>query len=295
MLAESPFGTQVRADLSPLKTVFVTLFFAAIGTLTNPRLVVEHWVAVCALTAGIVFGKAVIVFVIVRLFRLSAGASAATGLCLGQIGEFSFVLLDIARHTQLIGTELFELMVSVIVATLFVTPYLVALAPRLAWFIERHAPAAGDTEGVAEGRSAHVVLVGFGPAGQAVAAHLRKEKTPLVLIEWNPLLARRADAMGIDTIIGDATRIDVLTRASVGTAKAVAITVPDPTAARTITANVRASARNAVIVTRSRYQKWNEDLLASGATSVSDEETGVGLQVACELQRALDARESEPS
>jgi CPA2 family monovalent cation:H+ antiporter-2 len=295
MLAESPFGTQVRADLSPLKTVFVTLFFAAIGTLTNPRLVVEHWVAVCALTAGIVFGKAIIVFVIGRLFRLPAGASAATGLCLGQIGEFSFVLLDIARHTQLIGTELFELMVSVIVATLFLTPYLVALAPRLARFIERHAPATGDTDGVSEGRSAHVVLVGFGPAGQAVATHLRKEKTPLVLIEWNPLLAQRADAMGIDTIIGDATRTDVLTRASVGTATAVAITVPDPTAARTITAHARAASSDAIIVTRSRYQRWNEDLLASGATSVSDEETGVGLQVAYELQRAFDATESGQS
>jgi CPA2 family monovalent cation:H+ antiporter-2 len=226
---------------------------------------------------------------------LSAGASAATGLCLGQIGEFSFVLLDIARHTQLIGTELFELMVSVIVATLIVTPYLVALAPRLARFIERHAPAIGDTEGVSQGRSAHVVLVGFGPAGQAVAAHLRKEKSPLVLIEWNPALARQADAMGIDTIIGDATRTDVLTRASVGTAKAVAITVPDPTAARTITAHARATSSDAIIVTRSRYQRWNADLLASGATSVSDEETGVGLQVAYELQRALDATAFVPS
>ena len=295
MLAESPFGTQVRADLSPLKAVFVTLFFAAIGTLTNPQLVVEHWVAVSVLTVGIVFGKAIIIFAIARLFRLPAGASAATGLCLGQIGEFSFVLLDISRHTQLIGMELFELIVSVIVATLFVTPYLVALAPRLARFVERHTPTTGDAEKVSEGRSAHVVLVGFGPAGQAVAAHLRKEKTPFVLIEWNPALAGRADAMGIDTIIGDATRTDVLTRADVGTAKAVAITVPDPTAARSITTHARAATRDAIIVTRSRYQRWNEDLLVSGATSVADEETGVGRQVASEIQRVLDATESGSS
>ncbi len=292
MLAESPFGTQVRADLSPLKAVFVTLFFAAIGTLTNPALVVDHWVAVFALTGAIVFGKATIIFAIARLFRIPAGASAATALCLGQIGEFSFVLLDIARHTQLIGTELFELMVSVIVATLFLTPYLVAFAPRFARFIERHTPATGDAATVGGGRSAHVVLVGFGPAGQAVAAHLRKEKIPLVLIEWNPVLARRADAMGIDTIIGDATRTDVLVHAGVGAAKAIAITVPDPTAARTITAHVRAAARDAIIVTRSRYQRWNEDLLGSGATSVLDEETGVGLEVAYEIERVLEATES---
>jgi CPA2 family monovalent cation:H+ antiporter-2 len=191
--------------------------------------------------------------------------------------------------------ELFELIVSVIVATLFVTPYLVALAPRLARFVERHTPTTGDAAKVGEGRSAHVVLVGFGPAGQAVAAHLRREKTPFVLIEWNPALAGRADAMGIDTIIGDATRTDVLTRADVGTAKAVAITVPDPTAARSITTHARAATRDAIIVTRSRYQRWNEDLLVSGATSVADEETGVGRQVASEIQRVLDATESGSS
>lgn len=56
MLAESPFGTQVHADLGPLKTVFVTLFFAAIGTLTNPQLLVEQWDTVGAITGGIILG-----------------------------------------------------------------------------------------------------------------------------------------------------------------------------------------------------------------------------------------------
>ncbi len=71
----------------------------------------------------------------------------------------------------------------------------------------------------------------------------------------------------------------------------LSITVPDPAAARAITAHARAAARDAIIVTRSRYQSWNEDLLASGATSVLGEEAGVGLQVAFELQKALDATE----
>ncbi len=100
---------------------------------------------------------------------------------------------------------------------------------------------------------------------------------------------------GLTRSLGDATRTDVLTRADVGTAKAVAITVPDPTAARSITAHARAAARDAIIVTRSRYQRWNEDLLVSGATSVLDEETGVGLQMASEIQKVLDATESGQS
>ena len=185
-------------------------------------------------------------------------------------------------------------MVSVIIATLFVTPYLVALAPRLARFIERRAPAAGDTAGVSEGRSAHVVLVGFGPAGHAVAAHLRNENTPLVLIEWNPALARRADAIGIDDDhwrCHQNRRIDSRGCEYGECRRHHRARSARP--ARTITAHARAAARDAMIVTRSRYQRWN-DLLASGATSVLDEGPGLVFRWQSSSKRHSTQRSSDP-
>ena len=288
MLAQSPFGTQVRADLAPLKALFVTLFFAAIGTLTNPQMIVEQWSTVGGLAAGIVLGKATIVFAVVLLFRFPVGAAAATALCLAQIGEFSFVLLEISRNTQLISPEFFELVVTVVVATLFATPYLVALAPRVARMSRRgSAPARDAVEGDAR-FSMQVVLVGFGPAGRAVSERLKHEKISFVIVEWNAALARKAEALGIDVVIGDATRKDVLSHAGVGRAQAVAITVPDPAVAQQITAQARSLARSAVIVARGRYQRHGEDLHASGATLVADEESLVGLDIASKIKGALD-------
>ncbi|MEN8375348.1 MAG: cation:proton antiporter [Gemmatimonadota bacterium] len=289
MLSQSPFGTQVRADVTPLKALFVTLFFAAIGTLTNPQMIVEQWSAVGGLAASIVVGKSIVVFAVVLLFRSPVGAAAATALCLAQIGEFSFVLLEISRSAQLISLEFFELMVTVVVATLFVSPYLVALAARVArmkWrgYMPAHDAGEGDDR-----RSVQVVLVGFGPAGRTVAEQLKNQKISFALVEQHVARARKAEALDIDVIIGDATRKDVLRRAGVGSAKAVAITVPDPAVAQRITAQARSLARGAVIVARSRYQRHSEDLHDSGATFVSDEESLVGLEIASKLTGTLDA------
>ncbi|MCP4678957.1 MAG: sodium:proton exchanger, partial [Deltaproteobacteria bacterium] len=114
MLAESPFATQVRADLTPLKTLFVTLFFASIGMLINPGWVIENWSSVGALVAAIIFGKMIIVSTVALVFRSPIGHAVATGLCLAQLGEFSFVLLNISRSAGLISADLFDLMIAAI-------------------------------------------------------------------------------------------------------------------------------------------------------------------------------------
>ncbi len=284
MLAESPFGTQVRADLSPIKAVFVTLFFAAIGTLTNPQLVIEQWSTIGLLAIGIVLGKAAVVFGIALLFRSPIGAAVATGLCLAQIGEFSFVLLDISRNSGLVSSDFFELMVTVTVLTLFASPYLVAFGSRASQLIgntkQRHSDSKARDGTV-------IVLVGFGPAGQSVACRLRNDETPLVVIEQNPKLASEAKSWGIEVVIGDATRTEVLERAGVVGAAGIGVTIPDPNVAQQIIAQVRFLAKDLPIISRSRYQRYGDQLHASGATVVSDEETLVGLDIASELKKAL--------
>jgi predicted Kef-type K+ transport protein len=50
-----------------------------------------------------------IVLAVVRLLRSPVGVAATTALCLAQIGELSFVLLDISRNTGLVGPRFFEL------------------------------------------------------------------------------------------------------------------------------------------------------------------------------------------
>ncbi len=132
LLSESPFATQIRADISPLRTLFVTLFFSSIGMLGNPAWALDNWALISTVMVAIVLGKAAVLGGVAFLFRCSPGHALATGICLAQVGEFSFVLAEVARREQVIDNDLFELMVTVTIGTLFLTPYLIAAAPKVA-------------------------------------------------------------------------------------------------------------------------------------------------------------------
>jgi len=296
LLAESPFATQIRADIASVRTLFVTLFFSSIGMLCNPAWVLEHWATVAGVVAVIVFGKSIVIFGVGRLFRCSPGHAVATGICLAQVGEFSFVLAEVARQGQLIDSGLFELIVASTIGTLFLTPYLVAAAPHVARAVGRLSAwrtqalpwqPEPSTEFTAK-MSGHIVIVGFGPAGQCVARALEQDHQALVVVvELNAKSADVARASGLRTYIGDATSPEVLEHLCVGAAKVVAVTVPDPTAARHIIEGVRSLGPDTSIIARARYHRYRSELALAGAVAVIDEEEQVGVQMASAVQEKL--------
>ncbi len=295
LLAASPFATQIRSEITPLKTLFVALFFSSIGILLNPGWVLAHWGMVLATVGVIICGKIIIASAAARLFRSPPGHAIATGFCLAQVGEFSFMIADVARSEGVISGDLFELMTTVAVTTLMATPYLVAAAPRIVRLTDRfgfkRARKRSDEEH-AHGHDelpnrGHVVIIGFGPAGRQVAEELLKGDAPLVVLELNPRMAADATALGISVVMGDATRPELLQRARVASARAVAVTVPDPATARQITEQVRCAGGNAFIVARSRYHRYAPDLARAGAGVVVDEETEVGIRIVSAIREAL--------
>jgi len=299
LLAGSPFATQIRADVVSLRTLFVTLFFSSIGMLADPAWAAEHWAMVLAVVGAVVLGKAVLAGSVTLLFRSSLGHAVATGVCLAQIGEFSVVLTEVARHRGLIDGDLFKLIISATIMTLFLTPYLVAVAPRLARAVGRLAargPRELQPQGDASSRpdvemTDHIVIVGFGPAGQRVAETLmQRHKQHIVVLELNPKTAAAAQAYDLQTFIGDATRAETLEQLRVGVAKAVAVTVPDPATARLVIEGVRSLSPQTPIIARARYHIHRWQLSLAGAEAVIDEEEQVGTRIALEVRETLRAR-----
>ena len=295
LLAESPFATQIRADIAPLKILFVTLFFSSIGALSNPAWIMEHWVIITAAVAVIVIGKAVIVTAVIFPFSSSWSYAIATGICLAQVGEFSFVLAKAAQQGQLIDSYFFELIIAATIVTLFLTPYLIAAAPSIATVVGKFSahrfqelPGRGETSrNTGAGMSGHIIIVGFGPAGRQTAEALMKAQEQLIIVELNPKTAADAQKRGLQTCIGDATSIEVLECLHLGKAKAIAVTIPDPSTARQIIGQVRSLSPETVIIARLRYHIYRSDFIRAGAHAVVDEEEEVGLRIASEVRKKI--------
>ena len=104
----------------------------------------------------------------------------------------------------------------------------------------------------------------------------------------NPSVAAAARECGCIGHVGDATHPDVLSHAQVAAADVVAVTLPDPAAARRVIRQVRAEAPQAHLIARARYHVSADDLQQAGADVVVDEEEEVGRRLADALRGMVD-------
>lgn len=311
LLAASPFATQIRADVRPLSTILVTLFFASIGMFGDPRWLFQNWLLVAGIVVAIVVGKPLVITVLARLFGQPWRYAAATGLCLAQIGEFSFVLATIAQ-TQVDGVALmsaatFRALVSATIISLLLTPYLVAAAPRVgAWLATSisRISASRDSEDVGslphDGESVPttsdaILIIGFGPAGQRVAEGLiDPHQGRIVVVDLDPDNVAIANRYGLRGILGDATQTEVLEHAGIHRARVVVLVIPDHNTTRQLVYHVRDLAPYAHTIVRCRYHDRHWELLNAGAHEIADEEDQVGQQLAERVRKVFGSDPAHP-
>jgi CPA2 family monovalent cation:H+ antiporter-2 len=279
LLAESPFATQIRSDIDAIRTLFVVLFFTSIGMLLDLGWLAAHihLVLPAVLVAFVI--KALIIYFILMILRVDHQVALGTGITLGQVGEFAFVLVAAGRDGGIIGPDLFAGVVSITMLSMFLAPYMVSYAEPLAERIftrlhRRPATAAARQEDPAACKKA--LIIGFGPAGKSVAKILKSIGVVPDIIELNPTAIESAAREGVVIYLGDATKADVLEHAGLHDAAVVVVTVPDSRTAAGTIRMVRTLMPQVMIIARGRYHRHIALLEEAGASMVVDEEQMVG-------------------
>jgi CPA2 family monovalent cation:H+ antiporter-2 len=297
LLAESPFAEQIRADITPLSAVFITIFFASIGTITKLPVGMEL-LLMLPLGLALLLLKAAILGGIVWYLQRSLRTAVATAFTLSQVGEFTFVIADAGYRGGLVSLPHFQTLLGVSVASLMLTPYLIAWAPTAATLLLRRMKHAERKmlERVVDRRrqDERVIIIGFGPAGEEIVAVLQEAGIPFLVVDLN---SARVDAYRSNLAIefGDATQTEVLHHVGISHARAVISTVPDPAIARLVVAQVHRYAPGVPVIARSRYQRFAQDLREAGADFVVEEEREVGRHLGQAVLTAIHCSKDEPS
>lgn len=284
LLSDTRYADQIRADVAPFKTVFVTVFFASVGMLMDLRWAVGNWALVLSVAILIVVGKAVITFAAIRPFQSSVVYAVGTGLALAQLGEFSFVLAQTAQTSGLLTQFGFQLVVSSTVLTLLASPYLVALGSHVSHALSARVPhklaptSALDKPG--SKLSGHAVVVGYGNAGQAAVGELRSRGAEVSIVDLHTKSLEAAQREGLEVVVGDGAHESVLMAAGIERAACAIVAVPDPKTARQVLAAVKHISPELKTVVRSRYHAMLGEFLALGADRVVDEEKITGRRLA---------------
>ena len=221
-----------------------------------------------------------------RALRTPGPTALAAGIGLAQVGEFSFVLADVARGS-LLSEEVFTGVASLVVVSMILTPPLVRYAPALAGRIcARRAPhEAREHAPVPEADT--VVVVGFGPAGRVASERIAASGARVSVVDQNPDAVREASALGYHAVTGDARYPHVLDHALLERATCVVVTVPTTGTAVEIVRYVRQGRADLRVLARARFHRHVPDLVAAGAEVVVDEEHEVGLRVASAFEERM--------
>lgn len=269
IISESDYAHETLARLLPLRDTFGALFFVTVGGLIDPRSVLDNLAVLAVLVVLIVVGKAVIRAGVVWLFGEPLSIAALVGVGLAQIGEFSFVLVQVARDAGHVGHDIYSAILAASLLTILINAALMRVGPgwigrlRLGRGGFRRARAAD-----AGPPANHVVLCGFGRVGSAIGEAFDSFKQPYIVIEPDAGIIRGLRERGVPCVFGDATRRRVLERAGTAGATLVVVALPEIDRANMVVRNVRTLNQDAPVLVRSHDPAALDALLRAGATEI---------------------------
>ena len=282
VLSESDYGHQALSDIIPVRDLFGLLFFVSVGMLLNPEFLMNHWQQILILVLIISLGKGLIFALLTRIFKYGNVVPLAVGLGLFQVGEFSFVLAQIGVSTNSISHELYSLVLTTAIITMFLTPLISGQTARLYALHRRlfkHEPL-DSINFPKTGFRNHVIIIGGGRVGFRIAQVLKRLNVPLLIIELDQHRVDRAKHAFIPVIYGNACHEVVLEAAETKLARLLIITSPEIVIAQTIVQRVRKVNAEIQVVARAPGIEFLEEFKKLNISEVVIPEFEAGLEMA---------------
>lgn len=278
VIGASDHHHQAVGEVEPFRDALSSLFFLSIGMLFDVRTIVEAPVFIGIALFAVVAGKAVIAFIAIRALGMPPWTAARAGLMLAQVGEFSFVLAQIADRQSLLAESTHRVFMVVAVASIALTPASFALGRRFG-------RGQGETRRSRDDLNDHVIVVGYGPAGQGLVRSLTAVGLPVRVIEMNPETVARSKKEGIEMVFGDATHVTTLEAVGIRRARLLVIATNDPEATNRAVALARRLSPNLHVLVRANYLADVPRLEGLGADEIVPQELETSVELTARALR----------
>ena len=130
LLSVRPEAQEARGEVLPFRDLFAVMFFVAIGTLVEPATVVSE-AGVLGLVLLLVVLKIVTITALAAMFSVPA-RRAQLGVGLGQIGEFSFVVVGLGVAAGVVSSAQFSAVLAAAAITIAASAIGARLFPKAA-------------------------------------------------------------------------------------------------------------------------------------------------------------------
>lgn len=229
-LSMSPYRHEIISKMKPLRDFFIFLFFISLGSQMVISNLGNSLLPIIILSAFILIGKPIIVFIIMTLLGYTKKSAFLTGLTLAQVSEFSLILVALGAKLGNLSPDILSMVTAIGLITIAGSTYLMMHSENIYHFLLKLLPnilkKEKDTQLKATSHTNEVVIFGYDKIGFSILRSFKKMGKKFLIIDYNPEVIRHLQSHRINCMFGDAENTDLLDELCLSKAKMVVSTIP---------------------------------------------------------------------
>lgn len=232
-LANATENFQIVARIRPLRDFFITIFFVFLGMQLAFHNLTALIIPAILISLFVLIGKPLLLMGIMGAFGYRKRTAFFTGLDLGQISEFSLILVILGSSLKQIPESIVSLMTLVGIITFTVSTYFIENNNMIYRHFENYLlffewrKGKEEKTGSAEALRSHIILVGATRMGKSVLHSLEHSEQPLVVVDFDPKVIKELQEKNIHCVFGDIIDLEIQERVNLAHAKLVISTLTD--------------------------------------------------------------------
>lgn len=224
LLADSEYRHELEANIEPFKSLFLGLFFIAVGMTVSLDLIMAKPFITFGVALLYLFIKIAIIYGTGRLYNLSHLNAKSMSLTIAQGGEFAFVIFSIAMTSQIADTETLKFLTAIITISMALNPILAKMDEN---FSRRNKTLVEPKWDEIKDEAPEVIIAGFGRFGQMFGRILKAQKIPFVAIDQDADQIELLRKFQNKVYYGNVLRQDILEAAGIRKAKYFILAIDD--------------------------------------------------------------------
>ncbi len=233
-LANAVENIQIVAKVRPLRDFFVTLFFVFLGAQLGIGNIENTIFLAIILTILVVVIKPFLVMAFLSLFAYRKRTSFFTGLSIGQLSEFSFIIMLLGNKSGSIPSSVLSMITLVGIVSFVWSSYTIShinkmyvLLEKYLGFIEWRKGRGETITHNSQQMTDHTILIGATRMGHTIIDVLGNNADQFLVVDFDPEMIKTLTEKGIPTVFGDIIDGDIAEHANVAKAKYVISTISD--------------------------------------------------------------------
>ena len=281
VIANLPYSLDIISKVKSLSTFFSALFFVALGMQIMPSTIPSIIIPLTILIVMAVVLKPLIVFLIIYSFGYNKKTSFITSIALGQVSEFSLILVAEGILLGHLSPNMLSLIITLTIVTMLISTYLLNNVVRVYHKYEHHLGfvdtlfkrrknddivASEDTCGSLI--NAEVIINGYTNIEGTLLEKFMSSGKHVMIIDNDPDVVRKLKELKINCIYGDLADNDIMEKIDPKKVEIVMSNVMDVHDNLFIIKKIRETNKKSIIIVNANRVNESFELYNAGADYV---------------------------